>query len=307
MDPIEIQLATSDDLTAILKLNINEYWQNVNEWDEASQANRIKIGSWWGDDRILGWHWDILLKSDGGIIIAKKDNQVIGELDFVKSIDIIDNQTITRIHVIWLLVDKIHRKEGVAEKLIEYLKSIVNGIPIFVEAEDERTTNLYEKLGRQALNTSNWSLETTSEFINEYFNSEINETELSNNIIFDFIHAECIIGRYHAPSFDLNQLVYSDISTPYIWGDGIEHLFYKYSLNFTQCFAVITQYPRIYVETGFVWEDLKLIIPHIFARCMIEGFSSIEIQIYENKIVNKLLLSIGSTLLLENDPVYQII
>ncbi|MHA2169778.1 MAG: GNAT family N-acetyltransferase [Candidatus Kariarchaeaceae archaeon] len=300
-----IRHATFDDLEKILLLNIHEYWEDIQTWQELDMIQRWNKGSWWTDKQTLAWHWEILQRCGGGILLVCKDDKVIAHLDFVQSHDYIDDRKILRYHIIWLLVEKKFRRKGIAKSLIRKLAMISKGHEIWVEAEDIRSDALYAKIGTITRFISNWTcskISSTEIMIPESSVIEFTDPELLFSYIAD--RWNIVVGRYYAPSFDLAQIIWSDPVHAMIWGNTEGAYWLEYRLDHTHALALVSQYPRILVNGSFDLGEINSIIHHLTKRIIATGYESVFIQIYASNTLHEMLVDVGYVQQGELDPIY---
>ncbi len=293
-----IRDANISDINAIVKLNVDEYWDSRSKWEKSSKLERWELASWWGDPYLLKWHFTVLESSNGGILIAVENNKIVAELDFVVSPDIVNGNKIKRLHIIWLLVHKNYRHQGIATNLINELRKKFN-LPIWVEAEDERSDNLYKREGFVIRTIHNWELNNALIDTFEFNIITRNFKYIRNKLLND--NWSVIIGNYYAPLFDVNQLIYSKDVNTFIWGNSGVAPVIEYENS--GIIAILTQYPRIYVKQP---KNLENIIKDISRRIFMIGFDSIYLQTYAENNIDSMLKKIGYKYYENNDPVYQL-
>jgi GNAT superfamily N-acetyltransferase len=294
-------------LVAILELNKKEYWFDIEKWGKESMITRWKKGSWWVDPKTIQWHWDVLNQCHGGIIIAIIQGKIIAELDYVLSKDHIGSKLIKRYHIIWLLVDKDHRRMGIAKKLIQKLQELSQNIPIWVEAEDKRSDSLYRSIGKPIQYISNWSTNlVNSELLNNFDGDVTYSPDLK--LIFERYKQEwrLIIGKYYAPSYDIVQISNSDQVDTLIWGNAQPAKIVEYKLNKTKAIGIVTQYPRVLVKNTYDRAEISQIIAHLAFDALAVGFDSIYLQVYSSDDLNEILPTIGFRQMGELDNIYQL-
>lgn len=304
---MSISLAIVADIPNILRLNIDEYWDNYSDWENTGDQDRYEKAMWWGDERSLSWYHSILERIGGGIFIIRIDGIIVGELDYCITTEVDDKRSFQRVHIIWLLVDKKFRRQGLAEKLIEKLAYLE--LPIWVEDEDERSNALYNKLGVKVRKIVNYF--TDEIIVNSLL--DIKTTALSNKKdVYDDIRRKLysgelrvLIGNYYAPSFDIAQLQIKD-PLNMIWGGMNSADIVVYRKNSFEIYAILTQYSRIYIAGTIENEILKSVLADIFQRSLKIGFENIELQFYENNLDPKIITDIGFTQLSNDDNVYLI-
>ncbi|MFV2015359.1 MAG: GNAT family N-acetyltransferase, partial [Candidatus Heimdallarchaeota archaeon] len=242
LSSINIIIADNKDINEICRLNQDEYWDNTETVDEETQ---FRVGKWWIKNSLLRWHMSILKACGGNILVAKIGTEIIGELDYVQSNEY-DKGFFSRLHIIWLLVKKEYRTLGIAKKMIEVLKSKFPQSEIWVEPEDDRSLQLYQSIGIRRKSIDTWKLNSKQRFL-ENFNYDLIEKlrlldykQLINLIKENKV--SCIIGRYYAPSFDIEQLNQSDEVKRYIWGDTDKPSIIVCRLNNLTLYTVMTQY-----------------------------------------------------------------
>ena len=272
-----IRLSTTDDLQGILNLNVKEYWSDIQKWKKASQRARHDIGGWWADIKLLEWYFNVLKLGNGGIAIAEINNQIIGELDYVVGYDSFSNYKGIRGHIIWLLVDKEWRQSGIATALINFVKNLIQ-VPFWVEAEDQRTTNLYSKLGKVNHYLDTWEMDLPSTDINKPVKFNMKETDFKSSLELLQKDWELRIGRYYAYAYDFQMLQQSEPVYEYVWGNtsGIE--FVKILINQTEVYALLTQYPRIFTKKDLSFDDLRDLIVVVLELLLERNFDNVVFQ-----------------------------
>lgn len=306
-DDIEVRLCKMEDLSSILSLNVSEYYRDLNVWQNHTQRERWELTSWWGDIDLLNWHYQVLKSSNGGIIIASLGDKVIGELDYVTSHDFDGDKPIQRYHIIWVIVDKNHRREGIAHTLISYLQNISQGVPIWVEAEDDRTENLYNTVGQKKLLLTNWTSKNNMNNFQTSIPHKINSMNYEN--ILNLIKNgewKVLIGNYYAPEFDINQLIRADEVQEYIWGDLPPADIIEYKMESIHVIAVLTQYPRILVKSGYSLPDIVDILKDLLIRIHDIGFEEIYIQYYLDDRIEIILKELNLISQGNKDVVYEL-
>ncbi len=302
---IKYRIATYEDLLNIVDLNREEYGGNVEDWNKIDTKQKWEIGSWWVDLSTLQWHWDILQMCKGCILLAIHDNKIIGELDFVFSHDIAEGQISNHYHIIWLLVDKVYRRKGIARGLIDLLKQ-KKSLPVWVEAENYQSDTLYRSVGKIVQHISNWEInriDFVEKIPNKYI-SRIKDLKSLYNIVHN--RWQLIIGRYYAPSFDVAQLCWSDPVDMLIWGNSPEVEILEYKFDNTHAIAIITQHLRLYVEKEYLEEDLIIILQHASYKTIVTGFEGVFVQIYKSDKLHRILKKVGFQQIGELDPVYNL-
>ncbi len=305
---MSIRYATKEDIHELFKLNMEEYFpkgfENVNLMD------RYEQGMWWADLELFQWHFDILQRADGGILLLIEDNQIIGELDYVLSYDFDAGKPIKRYHIIWLFISYKFRRKGHASRLIKYLTNSVEH-DIWVEDEDKRSRRLYEKLGFEYKKILNYCLlepNSSAEENQVWIRREIivqNKIYTDLNRMVATGELRTVIGRYYAPSFDIAQLSYPDPKMM-IWGQMEPADVIVYEVDGGMIYALMTQYTRVYLKGEISSSELTGILKDLFPKIMEYGFETIELQFYESEIDTDMLLSLGFKLKSDNDYVYKI-
>ena len=306
-DDINVRLGKMEDLSSILSLNISEYYRDLSIWQEHTQRERWELSSWWGDIDLLNWHFEVLKSSNGGIIVAIHGDKIIGELDYITSHDFDGDAPIQRYHIIWIIVDKDYRRKGVAHTLIRYLQNISQGAPIWVEAEDDRTENLYNAMGTKKLHLTNWISKNNMNNIGTSIPHKINS--VNNEYLLDIVKSgewKVLIGNYYAPEFDINQLIRAEKVQEYIWGELPPADIIEYKLENIHVIAVLTQYPRILVKSGYKLLDFIDILSDILIRIHNIGFEEIYIQYYLDDRIEEILSKLNLISQGNKDVVYEL-
>ena len=305
---MRVRLGKKEDLSSVLSLNLSEYYNDPNEWLDQTQRERWELASWWGDIDLLNWHYKVLKSCNGGIIVTCVGDKIVGQLDYIKSQDNNGDIPIVRYHIIWVLVDGDYRRKGIAHLMINYLKGISKDIPIWVEAEDKRTDNLYSAIGQKKLVLTNWISKNNLKFVTYLsLHGKINAIDYEKLLtLVKNGEWKVLIGNYYAPEFDLNQLIYAKEVQEYIWGELPPADIIEYNLNDIHVIAILTQYPRILIKSGSNLHDFDNILTDILKRIHDIGFEEIHFQYYCDdrieKIFDKLeLISQGN-----KDTVYEL-
>ena len=302
--------AKLDHLISVMHLNIAEYWPDVTKWKNESVESKVDKGGWWVDDSLLKWHFDVLKSCRGGMLLMMFGGEIIAELDYVISSDpkIPSNH---RIHSIWLLVSKEHRRRGIAKQLIEYLHRInIASYPVWVEAEDDRSRLLYDNLGYEVEIYQNWEIHE-HEFQQVKIASQIDLPIQVTRVGFDSLaneldKFECLLGRYFAPNYDIEQLNRSEIATQFIWGQSTIASLIKFETQSCTYMGVVTQYPRLYFRGKLNRDELILVFRRFFAKIFSQGFKTIFVQTYLSYDLTEILDTVGSKLIKENDAIHQL-
>jgi len=297
---IRYELANQTDLDQVLRLNVREYWEEIDQWKQDDEVNRWNISSWWGDIKLLRWHYSVLEKCDGGIFIARDKHHVVGELDFVRSYPSSPKES-PRVHIIWILSDPDHRRKGIAKNLIRALQTQVD-IPIWVEPEDERTISLYDQTGSVVKYLTNWRID------NIKYIDNLESHPVSINQLFNPVRKDnwILIGNYYSPCFDFNQLANSEEVYQYIWGNTPSHEYYSYEHDHTSATALLTQYPRIAFSSLDYMDEVKDLIWQMSSDILQMGFPSVHLQFYTNNALETILQELEFECEIERDPVYQL-
>lgn len=297
---IEIRPAGSEDLDQIVRLNVREYWDSQKTWQDEDQYNRWEQAGWWGDRQLLEWHFGILSRLNGGIILAIRSGQVVGQLDYIQSVGSSADEP-NRLHIIWVLVDRNHRRVHIASRLLKYIQNF-SSRPVWVEPEDERSRNLYQKFGSITKYLTNWILPRTG------LTPFVKGSDGTLDQLFDTVINQhwFLIGNYYAPEFDYLQLKYSDPVHQFIWGNSPARLCRRYEIEQCRVIALLTQYPRIALSTIPSNEKLILIFSTICHDIFDLGFDNIQFQYYDDNRVNQALEQLGFQCIIEHDPVYSL-
>lgn len=304
---INIVIADRGDIERICKLNQNEYWEDIKSVDKETQ---FRLGKWWIDTELLKWHKDRIEACGGNILIIKRDNEIIAELDFVRSKEY-DGNYFSRLHIIWLLVKKEYRRFGIAKRMIQNLKSRFPEYEIWVEPEDHRSLKLYQSIGVQRQSIDTWKLNSRDNFSkNNQYNFVENLKLLDYRQLINMIEenkVSCIMGRYYAPSFDIEQLNNSEDVHQYIWGETAKTSIFVCKSNNLKLYAILTQYLRIYIDNpNYDKEDFDLLVEYILTKTFSLGFEEIFIQVYHNLKLTGTLKKLGCKLDEENYPIFKL-
>ena len=99
-----IRLATKRDYEPIIDLNLKD--SNIPLKNNLTIFEKFEAADWWSDKGLLNWHFSLLSKINGGILIIEtEDGNVIGELDFLVE----TNFNLKKIHIYLML--NIHEKK----------------------------------------------------------------------------------------------------------------------------------------------------------------------------------------------------
>ena len=301
---MKIRKADLNDLPELIRLNQNDF-DEIKDWSSLSQKEKWSIGLWWVDIELLSWYFHSLIESKGGIIVIEDTDKIIGQLDYSISFDFTNKFEGTRLHIVWLIIDKNYRGKGHAKNLINYLTTTYD-FPIWVEAEDEKSDNLYKKIGKQIEEISNWELSIFD--YNQINLPKLMKIEHSSlkQISKIFNKYERIIGRYYTPTHDTYQLINGHLVSEFIWGDTEEAKVIKMNYKSIELYAILTQYPRIFIHPTFNEDDFSQALNIIFGLIFDIGFDHIFIQIYNSSKINKLMLENSCKQIIQSDPIYQL-
>ncbi|OLS29165.1 MAG: hypothetical protein HeimC2_01560 [Candidatus Heimdallarchaeota archaeon LC_2] len=302
-----IENAKIQDIYELVEINKEEYWENK---DQINLEELFKLGKWWVIPDLLKWHRQIIDNCDGKILIAKYNNEIISELDYVISPDF-TSRKIKRIHIIWLIVRRDYRNIGIAKLLLENLKTNFPNIEIWVEAEDVRSLALYSSLGEKRRNITNWTLKFENFKMNKIIHKDVKRIEVINynDLMIDVQNSKLypVIGRYYAPIFDLEQLRSSDEVNQYIWGNTDKSIIQVYQYKSLKIVVILTQYLRIYVpDSNFSRFGFRLILSQIMKDIFESGFDEIYAQTYSEDNVQDPLREIGFSLDDNTDYVFRL-
>ncbi len=307
-DDLKVRLGKREDLLSVLSLNVSEYYRDLSDWQDHTQRERWEVASWWGDIDLLNWHYRVLKSSNGGIIVACIGDKIVGELDYIISHDTDEAIPIKRYHIIWVLVNGDYRRKGIAHLMINYLKEISQGLPIWVEAEDERTENLYNAIGNKKLILTNWISKNNFNYVNNLsIHCRINSIDYVNLLtLIKNGEWRVLIGNYYAPEFDLNQLINAEEVQGYIWGELPPADIIEYKLDNIHVIAVLTQYPRILVRSGYNLLDIVNILKDLLKRIHDMGFEEIYFQYYLDDRIEKIFNELELVSQGNKDTVYEL-
>jgi len=300
-----IRQAELTDVDAIVSLNVAEYWEDHSVWQQSSQSKRFAKAIWWGDHELYSWYLTNLQRTGGGVLLLVDAGQILATLEYCLSYDYIGDFRGSRAHIIWLLVHPQHRRKGYARQLIHQLRSELT-VPIWVEPEDIRSEQLYESLGSRRYTISNWQLNINqiSDFLLDsrlpYTVNPLSQLEHLSSTY------SLIIGRYYAPAYDLEQFLHSTVVEQYMWGNTAIPDVHHYEFGSTNVYAVMTQYPRIWVNQDYQTSELKRILGSISLHLFEMGFDNLYLQVYNESNLNSMLRQLGYQCEIEADPVYAI-
>ncbi len=317
---MDIINATIEHIPEIVDFNLREY--EVAENKALDHFNELQ---WWGHNDLLKWHFANLERNGGGILLAVDKNSIIrGQLDYVRSIQE------ERLHIVWLLVDKGMRRQGIAKSLIAELqrKGKREGIgKIWTEAEDERTEELYRSLGRVKDHLENYWIDLNFDFeedLNRYelvfhegelvetlprkTDLEVREFRGNSKNMKMFAEYERIIGDYLTPEFDLSQLT-SSINTlagQFVWGETTPLEIAEYRLSNGKVLAILTQYVRIFKKGEAKAEEIQEVITDVVHRLALKNYEAVDVQVLKSRGLGPILQKAGFAKV-EEDPVFEII
>lgn len=283
-----IRHADRNDYDEIVHMNLEEYDYVDTELALETIFHEVQ---WWGSRELLEWHHKILRETEGDILVVTAADEIVGELDYA----IERSGPEPYIHIIWLLIQKNHRKKGLAHKLLIVLQKIANELHIAkiqVEPEDERSRQLYAKYGTLDKKYSNWKLyfELGAENVQSAGVVESFETISIN----DFAQWQRVVGQYYSPTFDLLQMLQSNGTKVenYIWGDTYPPVVVNYELNGHKYKVIMTQYLRIYAAEEVNLEDLYIILQDAIKFLKAHNYIGINIQIYHDERLEEVLESL---------------
>ena len=115
-----------------------------------------------------------------------------------------------------------------------------------------------------------------------------------------------LIGNYYAPEFDINQLINAEEVHEYIWGDLPPADIIEYKLDNIHVIAVLTQYPRILIKSGYNLPDIVDILKELLIRIHDIGFEEINIQYYLDERIEKILNELDLISQGNKDAVYEL-
>ena len=117
----------------------------------------------------------------------------------------------------------------------------------------------------------------------------------------------CIIGRYYAPVFDIEQLHNSNEVHQYIWGETTKPSVFVCKVNNLTVYAIMTQYLRVYTDNPlYEMEDFELLLEYILHKTVSLGFEEIYIQVYTDLTLTNILKKLGSIIDGENYPIFNL-
>ncbi len=304
---IVIQKAGIQDINELVKINKEEYWEKD---DQINLEELFELGKWWVVPGLLKWHKKIINKCRGEILVAKFNNEIIGELDYIISPDHA-TQKFERIHIVWLIVKRKYRRMGIAKLFLNNLKILFPNFEIWVEAEDERSLGLYTSLGSKRRHISNWTLHIQNFKNKDKFNHEIKQLNSINyDDLMNFIkNSELypIIGRYYGPTFDLEQLRSSDEVHQYIWGNTDKAKIRSYQYKSLRIVAIQTQFLRVYLDdSNFSRIEFRYMLDQVIHDIFDGGFHEIYAQTYSEDNIDISLKEIGFTLDDDSDYVFRV-
>lgn len=307
IDDVSICLATKSHLHEICKMNRAEYWVSI---EGISDDELFRLGKWWVKPDLLEWHYRILQKCGGNIILAIYQDKIIGHLDYAESVDF-DTKPSKRVHIIWLLVDQSYRRLGIANLLIQKLKRMYENMEIWVEPEDERSLDLYSKLGIRKKFIDNWRLlekDFKKKTLAQHDIREIGQISYRQLLEkLENFELKLIIGKYYAPAFDLMQLSEGEPVHRYLWGEMDRARIIGFSYNNLTVYAIETQFLRLYSNTDkFKLHDFEILLSLIIARILGFGFGEIYVQIYNDNYLKKILSKLQFRIVEESYPIFSL-
>ena len=301
---MQIHLADLKDMSSIVRFNRKEYW-DLELYDLVSEDAKFNLGVWWVEKNWLQWHFDILKKSNGGILLANIENEIVGELDFVISPNFVNNKPIKHVHIIWLLVDKNSRKLGVATQLIEKLRVLYPQYEIWVDPEDSRSESLYRKYSQPFSYYVNFEY-TASNLISQ---DSINKRNLSYEYLVQELNSYSLklqVGKYYAPLFDIMQLYHGEQVKELIWGDFEQPPIVEYSLNDSKLVCILTPSLRIFSYGEVSGENSLIIIKKLLMDLMLMGYTKFEAQLYREDDFVEIFKKLKFTQISDTDPIFNL-
>ncbi len=265
MTEIIIREYEDQDFDQLLQLNLEDQsnWffgtpdgtlsQRKARWEELTPYERWLHGGWWLDPETLKLYIHVIKKTGSKIFVAEHNEQLIGECDLSIGFDPEFGQL--RGHLMWLLTKPTHRKKGVAQKLLShamtYLKTR-NAEELFTEAEDERSENLYKKIGfiqkttivKKFLNNPVGLDEGLIERLDERYNlKEIKFDEIPFNTQIR------ILGTYYTPIWDVYRCeslpeLYDILGVPVPDPKPVEIIDKR---DNTKYYGILDQNPRLWI------------------------------------------------------------
>ncbi|MCY3411480.1 MAG: GNAT family N-acetyltransferase [Candidatus Heimdallarchaeota archaeon] len=293
-----IRQASEIDLNGILDLNRRVYFDSVENWKISGIHERYSKGMWWVDPSLLHWHFSILKKCEGGILVCEHNATIIAELDYVLTWE--GEGRFKRVHIIWNLVDARFRRLGISKKLMQTLCDTFD-LPVWVEAEDRNSDALYSSSGRIITTIINLSKQECTK------NIDLDSKPCSLQELFLMVQKGTIfpiLGAYYCSSFDTAQLAFPDPQA-ILYGNLPPPQVIMYKIDNIEYYVILTQYIRVYVQKVPAMPVLLKLLQHSMSLISSMGFESIEVQLYESKILLSA-LEILDFQELERDPVYQL-
>ncbi len=128
MTSIVIEPVSSEkDLAKLVELNCKDIdeWRHYDKtcqpgrpaaWSELSRWERWQHGGPWLDPDLLEFHLHMIKETNGSVLVARKDEVIIGELDLVFESEAHQDN---RGHIVWMIVDSDHRRKDIGTLLLE--------------------------------------------------------------------------------------------------------------------------------------------------------------------------------------------
>ncbi len=151
------------DVEALVSLNCREIteWHHyakdgqrgtLSTWEELSRWERWRNGGPWLDPNLLQLHLKILEETGGTVLVARKEGEIIGELEIAYDIGTPEGE---RAHIIWVVVDPAWQRKGTGTLLIKQGREIATKIGcqlMTVSPEDQASHDFYTSLHFQKTN-----------------------------------------------------------------------------------------------------------------------------------------------------------
>jgi ribosomal protein S18 acetylase RimI-like enzyme len=153
IDPIN----PGTDIDALVSLNCREIpvWHHYTKdgsqeapstWEKLSSWERWRHGGPWLDPNLLSLHLKILEEAGGTVLVARQNEEIIGELEIVYDFT---SPQMKRAHIVWIVVNPTWQRKGIGTRLVKRGREIATQMGcrvMTVVSEDQTSYNFYTSL-----------------------------------------------------------------------------------------------------------------------------------------------------------------